>query len=204
VDDFIGIDLDADRARRTAEREAKAAGSGDGLPIRLGGETVAVLPPEVAVDVFAPLRALDSDISLIIRQTMESAKGNSSAQATTDLVIDLLTQNPALPTTALDIVREAAERLVGAEAVAKFMEARPSAQDVAALLKGVFRFYGLTLGESSPSSDSSTDGQRTGESGGETSPGTSSTTSVSTSEASTPAPVAPALAGSSSSAPAGS
>jgi hypothetical protein len=188
---FTTIDLDADRARRAAEREAKGS-PGAGMPIILGGETVAVLPPEVPVDAFASLRMLDADISLIIRQSMEAARGSGTAQDTTNLVIDLLSQNPNLPTNALDIIRDVAKGVIGEEGVNNFMAKRPSPQDIATLVKFIIRFYGVTLGESSPSSDSSTDEARTDGADGGTSNGTSSTTSTSTSEASTDAPAIPA------------
>lgn len=183
---FTSIDLDADRARRAAEREAKGSPSG-GVPIILGGETVATLPVEVPVDVFAPIRGLDQELALIIDRSVKAARGETSQQATTDLVIDLLITNPSLPSNAIDIATQITVNLIGQEGLDALMAHRPSGQDVAVLVKGVFRFYGLSLGESLPSSDSSTGGG-TDENAGETSNGTSSTTSDSTSEESTDVP----------------
>ena len=87
---------------------------------------------------------------------------------------------------ALDTFRQVAANLLTEDGLAALLANRPSGQDVAFLIKGVFRFYGVTLGEASPSSDSST-----GDSGG-TSSGTSSTTSDSTPATSGPTPEIPA------------
>jgi hypothetical protein len=154
IDTFDGLDLDAERAVRAASRE----GRGQTYPIRLGGGIVATLPTELPVDVLAPLRALDGDLTLILRQAMEATKGGANARMdATELVVDVLIANPSLPVTAIDIVRDVAVNLLGQEGFAALLAARPSSQDYAALIKGVFRFYGLTLGEALPSSDSSTD-----------------------------------------------
>lgn len=176
TDDFT-IDLDSARASRAASREAK----GHEAPIRLGGETIAVLGAELPVDVLAPLRELDSDLTLILRQALGAARGQQSEIDSTDLVIDILSNNPNLPTTALDIIREVASNLLSPDGFARLVAQRPSVQDYAALAKGVFRWYGVSLGEALQSSVSSTDG-------GETSPGTSSTTSDSTPVESSDAP----------------
>lgn len=181
-DDFFDLDLDAARKQRAAEREGKKRD----LPIRFGGEVIATLPVEMPVDVLAPLRNLDGDLTLLLREAMGAAKGGGSGEArwnATELVIDILASNPRLPVTALDTFAEVARGLFGEDGYAALVANRPTAQDFAVLVKGVFRFYGLTLGEASPSSDSSTDD-------GRTSSGTSSTTSDSTPEPSgaTPAP----------------
>lgn len=162
------LDLDAEREQRAAKREGKA----QTMPIRLGGKVVATLPAELPVEVLEPLRNLDGDLTLIIRQAMQAQKANdeTTVQDVTDLVIDVLANNPALPVQALSTVRKVTANLLTEDGLAAFMEQRPSPQDIAALAKGVFRFYGLSLGEASPSSDSSTDD-------GGTSSGTSSTTS---------------------------
>ena len=173
------LDLDAERKTRAAEREGKQRP----LPIRFGGEEIAVLPVELPIDVLAPLRNLDGDLTLILRQAMQS-RNSGDTGPTTDLVVDVLASNPALPVTALNTLSQVAKNLLTEEGFERLVAQRPSGQDYAALAKGVFRFYGLSLGEASPSSDSSTDEP------GETSPGTSSTTSTSTPEGSgtTPEP----------------
>lgn len=180
-DDLEVLDLDAERSARAAEREGKAKA----LPIRFGGENIAVLPVEMPVDVLSPLRSLDGDLTLILRQAMQASRGGANEKfEATELVIDVLASNPALPVTALDTLTKVAKGLLTEEGFERLMAQRPSAQDFAALVKGVFRFYGLSLGEASPSSDSPPDDS------GETSPGTSSTTSDSTPEGSgtTPEP----------------
>jgi hypothetical protein len=173
-DNFEVLDLDAERKTRAAEREGKQRP----LPIRFGGEEIAVLPVELPIDVLAPLRNLDGDLTLILRQAMQARNTGQDTAATTDLVVDVLASNPALPVTALDTITKVARNLFTDEGFERLLAQHPSGQDYAALVKGVFRFYGLSLGEASPSSGSSTDGR------GATSPGTSSTTSASTPDAS--------------------
>lgn len=185
------LDLDAERESRAAEREGK----GIGLPVKIGGRVIATLPPELPLDVLTPLRSLDSDITLLLRQVVASARPggeNADRWASTELVVDLLAANPQLPVRLLDVIGEVSTALFGEEGHAALLTSRLSAQDVGALAKGVFRFYGLTLGEASPSSDSS-------ENSGGTSPGTSGTTSGSTPEGSGSDPVSPALSASATS-----
>lgn len=174
TENLDALDLDFARQQRAAEREGKKKN----LPLRVGGEEIAVLPVELPVDVLAPLRSLDGDLTLLLREAVQSAKrGGGSGTVDwdiTELVIDLLANNPRLPVNFLDTLRDVAANLLGDEGLAKLLANRPSGQDIAFLVKGVFQFYGVTLGEASPSSDSST-----GDSGG-TSNGTSSTTSTST------------------------
>ena len=175
-DDLI-LDLDSARQQRAAQREGKK----QPLPIRVGGETIATLPVELPVDVLAPLRNLDGDLTLLMREAVNAQRNGSTAESkmdVTELVIDLLANNPRLPVNALDTFAEVAKGLLGDDGYATLIAQRLSGQDIAFLVKGVFRFYGLTLGEASPSSDSPT-----GVSGG-TSSGTSSITSDSTPEGS--------------------
>jgi hypothetical protein len=170
--ELVGLDLDSERKQRAAQRE----GAGEPLPIVLGGEVIATLPSELPVDVLAPLRLLDADLTLILRQAMQASMNQGSVGDVTELVVDVIAQNPALPMTALDTFGEVAKRLLTDEGFAKLLANRPSPQDYAALVKGVFRFYGVTLGEASPSSASPTGDA------GETLSGTSSTNSASTPE----------------------
>lgn len=181
IEQFLVIDLDAERKQRAAARE----GRGDGLPVRIGGEVIATLPVELPIDVLEPLRSLDSDLTLILRSAMQAVKGgdrNAQIEAG-ELVIDVLAANPALPVQVLDTVTEVAKNLLTGPGFTALMAARPSREDIAAFAKGVFRFYGVSLGESSAPNDSS-------EGSGETSSTTSGPTSESTPETSTP-PVAP-------------
>lgn len=183
LDLTAGLDLDAARKQRAAEREGKQ----QDLPITLGGKVIATLPVEIPVDVLAPLRTLDGDLTLLLREAMQMSKQGANERArwdATELVVDLLANNPRLPVSALDTIGQIAENLLTPAGLDALKAERPSPQDYAVLVKGVFRFYGLTLGEASQSSDSSTGDA------GKTSSGTSSTTSGSTpgDSGTTPAP----------------
>lgn len=171
--DELVLDLDADRERRAAEREGKDAG----LPIRMGGQIVATLPPEFPLDVIEPLRAIDQELALLLRQAMQMAQGEDAMNATA-LVIDLLAASPNLPSTLIDTLRESGVRLLGEDGLTAFVEYRPTAKDVAVLVKGVAGYYGFSLGEASPSSTSP-------EPDGQTLSATSSGTTDSTPEVST-------------------
>lgn len=168
------IDLDAERATR---REAK----GGATPVKFGGSVIAVLPVELPLEVLAPLKAIDLDIAMLVRQVMDirQADGDQAqAEAATSLIIDLLVSRPSLPVEVIEAVTEMGRRLLNSpeypEGFAKFAEQRPSREDVGAFAKGLFRRYGVGLGEALASSDSSA-------SGGTTSKPTSKRTTKSTS-----------------------
>jgi hypothetical protein len=154
--------IDLDRARAT-RREAKGAPT----PIRLGGETIAALPVELPLDVFEPVKLLDLDIALLIRKAvdMQQASDRDQAMAATSLLIDLLVARPTLPSELIDAIVESGRRLLNSEEYPegynKFVAARPTREDVAEFAKGVFRQYGVGLGEALQSSDSSTSGEGT-------------------------------------------
>lgn len=170
------IDLDKARKQRAAEREGKQ----QSLPIRVGGQVVAELPVELPVDVLAPLKDLDESITLVLRTSMKMYGADADARARwdgTELIVDLLAANPTLPVDVLNVLRKVAVNLLSESGYDALMASRPSPEDLSYLAKGVFRFYGVTLGEVSPSSDSSTDS-------GRTSSTTSSVTSESTPEVS--------------------
>lgn len=173
--DLHVLDLDSERRTRAAARE----GAGEPLPVRLGGEVVATLPPELPLAVLEPLQEISDDLTLLIRQAMQMARTDSTNAAdawqAAELVIDVFVSSPELPAKILGIIRRCAANLLTEEGLAALLAQRPSANDIAALAKGVFRYYGISLGEASASSDSSTDGG-----------GTSNTTS-SGSSGSTPA-----------------
>lgn len=176
-DDFEVIDLDAERAVR---REAL----GKPTAVKFGGETIAVLPVELPLDVLEPIKALDVDIAMLVRQVMDmrSAEGDEAqSAAATSLVIDLLVSRPSLPVEIIEAVQDMGRRLLNSQeypdGYEKFVAQRPSREDVAGLAKGLFKRYGVGLGEALQSSDSST-------SGGQTSKPTSKPTTKSTSGAS--------------------
>jgi len=162
------LDLDEKREQRAAAREGK----NEPLEVKAGGRVIATLEPEFPLDVLEPLRAVDQDLALLLRQALTMAQGGDTLNAT-GLVIDLLAMNPKLPTIFLDTVRECATRLFGADGVDALIDFRLRREDLAELAKGVASFYGLSLGEASDSSDSP-------ESGGETSSVTSSASTDST------------------------
>ncbi len=179
MNDSAGYDFDKERSARAAEHE----GAGIEFPIRLGGKVICVLPPELPLAVFAPVRTLDQDITMMLRSVVTAAKSKDAAarEQSTDMVIDLLAANPALPVSALNVVGEVAKNLCGEEGYAALLDARLSKEDVVGLAKAVMAFYGVTLGEASAPSGSP-------EGSGPTSSGTSSVTSGSTPEVSGPAP----------------
>lgn len=174
-DEFEGLDLDAERTARAAEREGK----NQELPIRIGGEIIVRLSPELPLNVLTPLRAIDDTIALVIRQAMTMVSDQEAAAKwqATELVVNMLASTPDLPVKLLEVIEQISRNLLTPEGVDKFLAAEPSIPDIKTLAMGIFRWYGVSLGESSPSSDSSTDG-------GGTSATTSSTNSDSTPEAS--------------------
>lgn len=182
-DDALVIDLDRERKTRAAAREGRK----QAMPIRIGGEDIATLPVELPVDVLAPLRDLDESITLLLRSAMQAQKAqNPQARwEASELVVDLLAATPTLPLDVINVLQQIGANLLGEDGLAKLLAARPSAEDYAALAKGVFRFYGVTLGEVSPSSDSSTDSGRTSR------PISSGTTPASTPGESTETPQTP-------------
>jgi hypothetical protein len=172
---FEGLDLDQMRESRAAQREGQKAS----LPIRIGGQVIATLEPELPLSVITPLREIDDTIALVIRQAMTLATNKEAGAKweASSLVIDMLAATPDLPVKVVEVIDKISRNLLGDSGVEQFMAARPSLPDIAALAKGILAYYGVSLGEASPSSDSSTDG-------GGTSPTTSDTNSDSTPEAS--------------------
>lgn len=185
------IDLDAERAKRAAEREGKGIDGG----IRLGGQIIATLPVELPVDVLAPLQTIDTSITLILRSAMSAykAQGEGDAAAawdSTQLIVDLLALTPTLPTDMIAVLHQCGENLFGTEGYTALRNAHLSLPDVGVLAKGVFAFYGMTLGEASTSPESS---ENDGATLSSTSPDTSdSTPEGSTATETTPTSLAPA------------
>lgn len=184
----MDFDLDAERERRAAAREVTA----NEFPIRLGGEVVAMIPTELPLDVLAPLRRLDDEITLLLRSVMTAMnQGRDAAERwdATSLVVDILAANPKLPTTVIEVIEEMCKNLMTEEGFEKFLSKRPTKEDMAFIAKRLLTFYGFSLGESQPSSESSTEEAETD---GATSKPTSPTTTVSTPVAPTSAPELPA------------
>lgn len=174
-DEFEGLDLDQERQVRAAARE----GQKKELPIKINGEVIATLPAELPFGVITPLRKIDDTIALVIRQgmTLVSDQEKAAKWEATELVVNMLASNEDLPTKVVEVIEEISVNLLTRDGLDKFMAAKPSVPDLKALALGIFAYYGVSLGEASPSSDSST-----GDGG--TSPTTSSTNSDSTPEGS--------------------
>lgn len=176
------LDLDLAREQRAAQRE----GHGDGLPIRIGGKIIATCPAELPIDVFAPLAQIDEALMLLLHEAMQMTTGSDAAAKweSTDMVVGLLASTPRLPVQVIEVAKGIGENLLGVEGFSLFLAARPSKEDIGELVKRILRFYGVSLGEALPSSDSS-------ETGGGTSSTTSSENSTSTPEESSEPPETP-------------
>ncbi|MGW0485791.1 hypothetical protein [Nonomuraea sp. NPDC003214] len=167
--------MDLDVARR-----ARAEKNGGPEPLILGGRTICELPAEFPLDVLEPLiTGVDVDIARLIGLLLDSARADGDGMTLSqlaDYAVDTLLAQPKLPAQLLAAVTEMAKRLFdGEDAYAAFVAARPSREDVAALLKGLFAKYGWSnagdvLGESNEPDSGSPDGK--------TSTPTSSTTST--------------------------
>jgi len=167
-------DLSARREARAARSEMKRKP----LVLRFSPDFPdVVLATEFPLDILAPLRRIDTDLALMVRQAVTAARGTDADARwnATELVIDLLAANPALPVTTIEVIVEIAKNLLGEEGFKSLLAARPTGPDCADIAKRVFAHYGVGLGESSSSSDSSTNDS-----------GTSKPTSLTTTTDSTP------------------
>jgi hypothetical protein len=177
-----GLDLDAQRGDRARARAARHEGAGSTYPIRFGGQVIAELQPEFAMSILEPLEGLADDIAFVIRsvvqamQAMQSKNPGKQVEAAM-FIADVLIANPELPSGAVGAAKQITRRVLGDTGYEAFTALNPTPWDVGALLKGVLGWYGVSLGESSPSTPSSP------ESDGET----SKPTSAATTPASTPA-----------------
>ncbi len=176
--DFDVLDLDAAREKRaTLRREA-----GKRQPqLRLGGQTYA-LPSELPVDTFAPLARVSGNVGMLLRAALDAAGAADDAQRgdAVALLVDSFALDKELLPELMAAVRECAVNLMGEEAVAALLAYRPSREDYAALAKGLFAKYGVSLGEALPPSDSSPSGgttsNATSNAGTDSTPGTSTAT----------------------------
>lgn len=161
VPDFaFDIDLDNDRQRRAAAREVS-----EGPPIRFGGEVIATLPTELPLPVLAPLRKLDEEITLLLRQVMTVMNGSAEARErwdATSLVVDILAANPTLPTTVVDVIAEMGALLLTQDGWDALMAQGLTREDFTFLAGRIMGFYGFTLGELSPPSPSDTEEEQGG------------------------------------------
>lgn len=192
-------DLGARRRRRMEARQAEKEARGEKLPLFfVEGRVFAELPAEFPVRVLLPLRELDVDVPLVLRQLLKLAQmadgaddGTGEAIArmgTIDLLIDLLVANPSLLGQVFGTVEKMARRLFGDDGYQVFLEDVQSLDDIKDTVAAVFEWYGPALGKLLSSSVSSTDGT--------TSKETSSTTTTSTPESSSQTPASPDGSGS--------
>lgn len=171
TDDDFELDLDA---ARTARRE----GTGGVPALRISG-TRYELPPELPVDVLAPLTEVDVDVSLLVRMVLDARRqaqesGEAANEAVIDTIVDLVVANPKLPVELVEAGKEVARRFLGDDGYDALVDYRPSMPDLAAIIRHVGRQYGVGLGEALPSSDSS---EGTGTTSKETSKSTTGSTS---------------------------
>ncbi|MFD9948749.1 hypothetical protein ACFWYW_47140 [Nonomuraea sp. NPDC059023] len=148
------MDLDAARRARTTTK-------GDPEPLVLGGQTICMLPTELSLDVLEPLTAVNVDIALLIRNVIDAFKSDNAEESglkLLDAVVDLVVLNPKLPAELVAAAKEMLRRLLQDDGYEAFVAERPSKEDVAELVRGLFRKYGWGLGESKPSSAGSSDG----------------------------------------------
>lgn len=157
------LDLDAARADRAKARAAANEARGTTLPIRFGGKVIADLEAEFPISVLEPLTAIDVDIAYVVRAAVQMMTGNAAEQRarTVGLLADVLGANPKLPGQIIDAAKAMARRLLGDEGYEAFAAMSPTAPDIQALIQGLLAWYGVSLGESSPSPELSQNGSGT-------------------------------------------
>jgi hypothetical protein len=172
------IDLNAERSARAARRE----GGGQNITVPFGTERF-TLPAELPLVVIDRLLDPDVEIAQLAIIAVRAFTNSRDDEAGT-LIVATLTEHPDLPAGFMRAVLSCVEQLFGADQWTRFQALQPSAQDMVALLKGLFRSYGSGLGEafSSPAPAASD---------GTTSKPTSNVTTTLTPEPSGPTPPAP-------------
>jgi hypothetical protein len=155
------FDLDAARIERARLRAARREGRGDTQPIRFGGRIIATLEAEFPLDTLEPFADVDLDLALLVRQAIDMAQAENTDQqlSTLDMIVSVLAANPNLPREVLEAIKEAGRRLLGESGYAALVQGRPTPWDIGALVKNLFSWYGVSLGESSPSSTPSAGGR---------------------------------------------
>ena len=180
-DVFSGLDLDAAAAAR---REGSFP---DGIPVTYGG-TVFTLPAELPAEALDPLLGLDVDMASIMAAAAKVQATASEAEARAaggGVLIDALLANPNLPLDVVKAIKASLAVLFGPEQWEAFLAKKPSIPVYAGLVKGLWRAYGVSLGEAFASPASSA-------AAGETLNSTSSAPTDSTPAAPGQPPVAPA------------
>jgi hypothetical protein len=130
------IDLDA------ARRESAFP---DGIDVPFRGETYN-LPGELPADVFDPFLTPEFDLSGLLVTLFKDDDAEKKKELG-DRVVELLLERPMLPAENITAIYAALELLFGPDQWATFKAARPSIPDIARLVSGLFRLYGVSLGE---------------------------------------------------------
>lgn len=140
------IDLDASRTARSAKRE----GSKTGVVVRMYDNQFD-LPVELPASVVDLLLDGDLDIAGLIRSVVGVWTDNNAAPERREqaeaLFMEALLTHPSLPVDVLRTVRSAIATLFGEEQWARFNALNPSVPDLAALIRGLWGEYGVSLGE---------------------------------------------------------
>lgn len=155
------IDLEQRRQQRAKARAAKREGRGETLTIKYGDVVIAVLEPEFAVDVLEPLMDVNLDIALVIEQALEMITADTAQQqaASMDLIAKILGANPHLFKELTGAIKEMGRRLFTPDGYIALVSIRPTPWDIVDLIRDMMSWYGVGLGESSPSSTSLNDGE---------------------------------------------
>jgi hypothetical protein len=135
------IDLNEARAKRLA---AAREGRGEGVPVAFGAGKW-MLPAEVPADVLQRLLDPDVEVAQLLVVALRAYRAGTDRAA--DTIIEVLTDQPNLPHGFVRAVLDAIESLFGPEQWAAFRAEKPSLQDLWALVSGLFREYGVGLGE---------------------------------------------------------
>lgn len=180
------VDLNAERTARAAKRE----GGGGPVKVPFGKQTFE-LPAELPAEVLERLLDPDVEIAQLLIAAIGAYKNGTGDENAGAIIAQVLTDRPDLPLGFVRALMGAVEELFGPEQWAGFKAEKPSAQDMVALVKGLFSAYAVNLGEAFRSSGSSATG------------GTTSKRTSSASTASTPAASGLTLATPPSSASAG-
>lgn len=140
-------------------RAARAGATGEDFPLRFRRRQICMLPAELPLDALEPLLNVQVDLPLILRTALDAVKagedGTKAFLAVLDMVVDLVVMNKDLPAELLAAVKAVGRRVMGDDGYEAFVQARPSINDVIALIKGLGGKWGVGLGESSPSSTGS-------------------------------------------------
>lgn len=150
---MAGLDLLAKRAERTGWDDVSGT-TPRTYPITAGDKTIATLGPELPLAVLEPLKAIDQELSLLFNKVLSAINADLTQAEIASQVMDFLVAYPDLPAKAVRIIGDVGKNLLGEEGFAEFLALRPSLQDVMALTSGITGWYGVSVGESSGSSDS--------------------------------------------------